>query len=108
MTQYGSNDGRDVVVSNVIARVRERARFRSQHDELRGTNAGSVVGVLLYEIWGVLALWPCGPNQVHNVAGECFCNRHHTHELLEIEELFRRSNGSDIGGAGSRCAVNDS
>ena len=41
---------RDVLVGDVIAAARQRARLRRQHDELRGADAGAEVDVFLDEV----------------------------------------------------------
>ena len=57
----------------------------------------SVVHVFLDELRRVPARAPRGADQRHHVAGQRLRDRHHAHELLEVEDLLRARDGLDLG-----------
>ena len=85
--------------------MRQGAGFGGQHDELRGPHACAVVDVFLNKIRRRTALVPGRANQIHHVPRQRFGDRHHTHELLEIQNFFGVGYGLDLGHARGRSEV---
>ena len=88
MAQDGDRQRGDVLVGHVIAAARQRAGLGGQHEELRGADAGAVVDVLLDEVRAPAAVVARGAHQIDDVARDRFGDRHHAHQLLEIENLL--------------------
>src|SRR5580704_284455 len=88
VTQDGGGQGADILIGDVIAVAQQRAGLGGQYDKLRGAHAGAEVHVILHEVGRAGIVGAGGANQLDRVAGDRVGDRHHTHQLLEIENLF--------------------
>jgi hypothetical protein len=106
MAKHGNDHRGYVLIGHVVALARERPRLRSQHDELRRADAAAVVDIFLYKVGRAVGLGPRRAHQAHNIAGQYLSDRHHSNQLLEIEQFFTRRYGLDLRHVIDRGQVN--
>jgi len=99
VTEHGNRQSEDVFVGDMVSAARERASLCGEHDKLRGAHAGAIVHVFFDEVRSVLGFGPRRANQADDIFSNGVGNRHHAHQLLEIENLFGVGHCAHFGGA---------
>src|SRR5579864_1091191 len=87
VAQNGDEQRADVFVGNVVAALHQSAGLSAEHQELRSADAATVVHVLVDEVRRGFVTAARGTDQVDGVTRHRFADRHHAHQLLELEDL---------------------